>query len=67
MNTVTELLLPAALAFIMFSLGLTLEPEDFRRVFARPRAIAAGLMNVSAILFVIGLRRLGKAPSCVTG
>ncbi|THF67349.1 bile acid:sodium symporter family protein [Pseudothauera nasutitermitis] len=38
-----EMLLPAALAFIMFSVGLSLRTADFRLVFARPAALAAGL------------------------
>ncbi|WP_230976780.1 bile acid:sodium symporter family protein [Pseudothauera rhizosphaerae] len=37
------MLLPTALAFIMFSVGLSLRPEDFRQVFVRPAALAAGL------------------------
>jgi BASS family bile acid:Na+ symporter len=41
---VIDLLLPAALAFIMFALGLALELSDFKRVFARPRAMAVGLL-----------------------
>lgn len=35
--------LPAALAFIMFSLGLALRPDDFRLVLRRPRALGVGL------------------------
>lgn len=55
MSTVTDLLLPAALAFIMFSLGLALEPADFRRVFVRPRAIAAGLLGQVVLLPLFAL------------
>ncbi len=50
MNPVVDILLPAALAFIMFALGLTLVVEDFRRVFARPRAIAIGLFGQIVLL-----------------
>lgn len=53
MSALNELLLPGALAFIMFSLGLTLEMSDFRRVFSRPRAIAAGLLGQVVLLPVI--------------
>ena len=42
---VVELLLPLALAFIMFSLGLTLVVADFKRVFTRPRAMLVGLVG----------------------
>ncbi len=38
-----DFLLPPALGFIMFSLGLTLTAEDFRRVAKRPGAVLAGL------------------------
>jgi BASS family bile acid:Na+ symporter len=37
-------LLPFGLAFIMFSLGLRLSPEDFRRVLTHPLAVAMGLV-----------------------
>lgn len=38
-----DALLPLSLAFIMFSLGVSLQATDFRRVFANPRAIGIGL------------------------
>jgi BASS family bile acid:Na+ symporter len=38
-----DVLLPLALAFIMFALGLTLTVADFVRVARRPQAMAAGL------------------------
>lgn len=38
-----DVLLPAALAFIMFSVGLALQAGDFRSVFVRPRALLIGL------------------------
>lgn len=40
---ITDVLLPAALAFIMFSVGLALKAEDFRAVFLRPRPLLIGL------------------------
>lgn len=40
---VTSFLLPAILAFIMFSLGLGLTPADFRRIVAQPRALLVGM------------------------
>ena len=40
-----DVLLPAALAFIMFSVGLALQGADFRRVFVRPRALLIGLVG----------------------
>lgn len=38
-----DVLLPAALAFIMFSVGLALRTADFRRVFVQPSALLIGL------------------------
>lgn len=40
----TGILLPIALAIIMFAVGLTLTLADFARIFAQPRAIAVGLL-----------------------
>ncbi len=42
---VVDVLLPLALAFIMFALGLTLVPADFARLLARPKAVTAGLLG----------------------
>ncbi len=47
---VVQTLLPMALAFIMFYLGLTLVLADFRRVAQRPKALAVGLLG--QVLFV---------------
>lgn len=51
---ITETLLPAALAFIMFAMGLTLTPGDFRLVAARPRAVAVGLAGKMVLLPLLG-------------
>ena len=37
MNIVTDVVLPIALAFIMFSLGLGLSISDFSRIFIKPK------------------------------
>lgn len=50
MTPIVAKLLPAGLAFIMFALGLKLEPEDFRRVFARPVAVGLGLLAQVVLL-----------------
>ncbi len=71
-------LLPIALAFIMATLGLSLEVADFRRVLSAPKAIAIGLANLVVIApllavtmaelfdlspaFAVGLVVLGAAP-----
>lgn len=43
-SLLTDVALPAALAIIMFGLGLGLTGDDFRRVARMPRAVAAGLL-----------------------
>ena len=42
-------LLPLALALIMISLGLSLTPADFRRVFKFPKGVGIGLVNLLVI------------------
>lgn len=42
-------LLPIALAAIMFTLGLTLKTADFRRIATQPRGVAIGLTNLLVI------------------
>ncbi len=39
-------LLPLALAVIMVSLGMSLTPEDFKRVLVKPRGVSIGLLNL---------------------
>lgn len=43
MNVVTDIVLPGALAFIMFSMGLSLRIADFKRVLDQPKAAVVGL------------------------
>ena len=72
------LLLPIALALIMGTLGLSLTPADFKRIFTRPRGVLIGLGNLlllSPVLafavaelydldaaFAVGLVLLGASP-----
>lgn len=51
---VVQTLLPLALAFIMFYLGLTLVLADFRRVAQRPRALLAGLVGQMLLVPLAG-------------
>jgi BASS family bile acid:Na+ symporter len=46
---IIDVVLPAALAVIMFTLGLGLTVEDFRRVFVFPRGVSIGLVNLVLI------------------
>jgi BASS family bile acid:Na+ symporter len=48
-------LLPAAIAVIMCSLGLTLTRADFRRVFVAPRGVAIGMLNLALISPLLAL------------
>jgi BASS family bile acid:Na+ symporter len=74
----SAVLLPLALAVIMLSLGMSLTPEDFKRVFVKPRGVSIGLLNLvllSPLLafaiahafslepaFAVGLVLLGASP-----
>lgn len=48
-SILTVAVLPAALAVIMVTLGLSLRPADFLRVVVFPRGIAIGLANLTVI------------------
>lgn len=74
----TLVLLPAALACIMVTLGFSLTPADFRRVFSAPRGVGIGMLNLVLIapalafaiaelfgldpVFAVGLVLLGASP-----
>jgi len=53
MGIITDLFLPLALAFIMFSLGLGLTGEDFSRVAKQPRDFLIGLICQIVLLPII--------------
>ena len=48
-----ELLLTGSLAFIMFSLGLSLRPQDFGVAFQQPKALIAGVISQILMLPLI--------------
>jgi BASS family bile acid:Na+ symporter len=50
----TALLMPAALAFIMMGMGLSLVPDDFKRIFLYPGAGILGLLMQFVYLPAIG-------------
>jgi len=82
MGSVTNVVLPLALAFIMFALGLGLTADDFARVVKNPRDFIAGaasqliLLPVVAFLLVslwslppelaLGVMIIAAAPGGVT-
>lgn len=54
MGFVTDVLLPLSLAFIMFSMGLALVIDDFRRVVTAPKAFAVGALAQMVLLPLVG-------------
>ena len=54
MNIVTDVILPLALAFIMFALGLGLTGADFLRVIKQPRDFFVGAFSQIIILPIVG-------------
>lgn len=66
----TSVVLPAAIAVIMGSLGLTLTREDFRRVLTAPRGVLIGMLNLALIspLLAFAMAELfGLAPELAVG
>ncbi len=63
-SALTTVGLPIALGIIMFGLGLSLTPEDFRRVARHPRAVAVALACQLVLLPAIcfGLVKLFDLP-----
>jgi len=62
--------LPAALAVIMCSLGLSLTPGDFKRVLVLPKGVAIGLANllvISPLLAFAIAEGYGLAPELAVG
>ena len=55
MGIVTDVILPIALAFIMFSLGLGLTVDDFARVVKRPKDFFVGALSQIVLLPLVAL------------
>ena len=55
MNIVTDVILPIALAFIMFSLGLGLSISDFTRIFIKPKEFFVGFISQLILLPIVAL------------
>ena len=82
MGIIADVILPIALAFIMFSLGLGLTVADFTRVLRRPRDFLVGAISqivlLPAVAFLLvsvwnlapelalGVRIIAAAPGGVT-
>ena len=61
-NLFTAIILPTALGIIMLGMGLSLVPEDFKRVTKYPKAIAIGLVSQLIILPIIGFAIASIVP-----
>jgi BASS family bile acid:Na+ symporter len=62
--------LPAAIAVIMCSLGMTLTPADFRRVLVAPRGVLIGMVNlalISPLLALATAQIFGLSPELAVG
>lgn len=59
-----SVLLPAAIAVIMCSLGMELTRDDFRRVLTAPRGVAIGMLNLAVIspLLALTMAELFELP-----
>ena len=69
-SVMTTVVLPIALAVIMGSLGLSLTPADFKRVFVLPKGVSIGLVNLLAIspLLAFGVAELySLSPELAVG
>ncbi|MDD9301767.1 MAG: hypothetical protein HUK40_05200 [Desulfobacter sp.] len=53
-SIMTRIIIPLAIAFIMFGMGLCLTPHDFKRILCHPKAILTGIL-----LQIVGLPVLG--------
>ncbi len=62
MGLVTDVILPIALAFIMFSLGLGLTVDDFRRVVVRPKDFLVGAASQVILLPVVAFALVSLWP-----
>lgn len=69
-SLVLDVLLPPALATIMFALGLGLAPDDFTRVARYPRAVIIGLSTqmllLTAVAYLVA-RAFELSPPLATG
>jgi bile acid:Na+ symporter, BASS family len=54
-NLFTAVLLPLALAIVMLGMGLSLVPEDFKRITRYPKAVAVGTICQVLLLPLIGM------------
>ncbi|WP_414530116.1 bile acid:sodium symporter family protein [Nodularia chucula] len=61
-NFLTDIFLPLALFIIMLGMGLSLTPEDFKRVVIYPKAVIIGLVAQLIMLPIIGFAIASLSP-----
>ena len=61
-NAITQIFLPLSLAFIMFSVGLELAIEDFKRVAVQPKDFVIGAFSQTIILPLVAFALLSIWP-----
>ncbi|MFO7922370.1 MAG: bile acid:sodium symporter family protein [Bacteroidales bacterium] len=70
-NYLTDIMLPLSLAVIMLGMGLSLVPNDFKRVVLYPKAASIGILNQIIILPLVGFLLLWlfglKSPELAVG
>jgi len=69
-NLLTQVFLPLSLAVIMFGMGITLKPIDFKRILIFPKAVTLGLVNQLIILPAIAfglIQLIGMQPELAVG
>ncbi|MBJ7457994.1 MAG: bile acid:sodium symporter family protein [Thermoleophilaceae bacterium] len=69
-SLVTTVAVPIGLALIMTALGLSLVPDDFRRVVSMPRGVAIGMVNlafISPLLAFLAAELFGLSPVMAAG
>ncbi len=59
---ITKILLPMGLAFIMFSMGLALVTDDFKRIIRHPAAMTFGLVSQMLLLPLIAFGLVTLLP-----
>jgi BASS family bile acid:Na+ symporter len=70
-SIISTVLLPLALAIIMFGLGLSLTIDDFKRIVIFPKAVLIGAITQLVVLpvlgFIIALFMLSSTPELAVG
>jgi len=62
MDTISTTVLAASLIIIMLGMGLSLVPDDFKRIFIHPKAILIGLINQILFLPLVGFTLASLFP-----